>query len=336
MITAALSSMLLAPVLLAEEPQSPIIHTTAGPASVFSETRVFVNGKELTPQEVDQLKQGMEHIKKTFISDHLQIPTPPAPVAPIKQEGDKVFINGHELPAEIAAQMIESGIIAELQTPAKKVQSIEPMEKPQVDSVPACKLRPARIHRPHGKPAVKVRCHHGHGPQAHASSPVQVHITPPPAPKCCPAQEEPAPGVKNPQSVPVKFFKIELPADGTVVSGQPIEAKCISSGELQVAIPAEVLDKIQAAKAKHAARPVPPCPVAPPAPDCKPAEPNTPVLPTPALPADEPQPTEKPACGPTNVSMKVYINGEEIEIPAGKNVHITKDPDGKTTITPVE
>lgn len=332
-ITSALSALLLAPVLVAQEPQSPIIHTPDGPAQFFTETRVFVNGKELNPQEVEQLTKGVEHIAKAFFAAHTPPTTAPKPALPVEQEGDKVFINGHELPPEIAAQMIESGLVAELQTPGKKTQSIAPMEKPQVDSVPACKLRPARVAHPHPAQVKKERCHRPHNPQ---TRPAHVHTTPPPAPKCGPTQVAPAPGVKVPHAKPIQLYKIELPADGTRTPGQPIEVKCISSGELQVEIPAEVLAKIHAAKAKPTACPVPPCPVAPPAPDCQPAEPNTPVLPTPALPASEPQPTEKPACGPTNVSMKVYINGEEVEVPTGNSVHISKDQDGKITITPAE
>ena len=115
MKTSIISALLLAPILVAQEPQSPIVHTTDGPAQVYSETRIFVNGKELTPQ----------------------------PAAPIVQEGKRVFINGHELPPEVAAQMIENGIVSELQAPVHKTQTIAPMERPKIDFEPACRLFPA-------------------------------------------------------------------------------------------------------------------------------------------------------------------------------------------------
>ena len=107
--------MLLAPVLYAQEPQSPIIHTPEGPAAIYSETRLFINGKELTPQEVDLLR-------KVGLKEYLK--TAPQKNTPIERDGEKVLIHGHELPEDVAKSVIDNDILPLLQAPVKRTAPV--------------------------------------------------------------------------------------------------------------------------------------------------------------------------------------------------------------------
>jgi len=328
--------MLLAPVLVAQEPQSPIVHTTEGPAYVHSEMRIFVNGKELTPSEVDQLrKEGVHFIKRQ------NQPTATQPVAPVVQEGGRVFIHGHELPPEVAAHMIESGIVEELQAPVRATQTIAPMERPKVEFEPACRLYPAA---PAAQPEAE-------GPKPFRGQPCNCG----PAPKPCTCTPETA------------YGPAEAPAPEKPACGDPnISMKVYINGQ-EVSVPmGEQVNITRTEEGVVTVTPEPPTPAAQPeaegpkpfcgqpcncgpapkpctctpdnacgptrAPSCdtKPAEPDTPELPTPAVEA-EPECTSSFKC-----ETKVIINGQEVQIPA--NTHsfrVIVDSDGKTKVTPL-
>ena len=152
--TSIISALLLAPALFAEEPQSPIVHTESGPCSVFTETRVFVNGKELTPQEVEQFKKlGAA----AYLKNKVQPVQAPAP-APAPKPG--VFINGHELPADVAKSLIDNGVLPLLQAPVQKAHPTPPAEeatiaRPQHGKV----IRPkhGKVIRPDFVPVVRPK-----------------------------------------------------------------------------------------------------------------------------------------------------------------------------------
>ncbi len=298
----------MAPVLFAQEPQSPIVHTTDGPAQVFSETRVFINGKELSPEEVAEWKKAGGFRIRTHKATAAK--PMPQPMVPVVQEGGRVFIHGHELPPEIAAHMIESGIVGELQAPVHKTQTIAPVERPEIETTcrfapeapvaeaPACKAPQVSMKVSINGQEINVPAH----TRVHAvqgSHGVTVTMPEPPAcdtpkPFCgqpCNCGPAPKPCTCTPDS---KCGPTPKPCTCTP------DNKC--------------------------------CPTNTPACDTKPAEPDTPVLPTPALPAAE----EKPACPVQNAAAKVIINGKEVEIPAGKMMRITTDANGQPTIVPVD
>lgn len=281
--------MLMAPVLFAQEPQSPVVHTPDGPVQVFSETRVFINGKELSPEEVAEWqKAGGFRIRTTTAT---AAPPIPQPMMPIVQEGGRVFIHGHELPPEIAAHMIESGIVDDLQAPVHKTQTIAPVERPEIETTcrfapeapvaeaPACEAPQISMKVSINGQEIDVPVHtrvHAHG----------VTVTMPEPPAC---------------DTPKPFC-------GQPCNCGPAPKPCTCTPDNKCG------------------------PTNTPACDTKPAEPDTPVLPTPALPAAE----EKPACPVQNAAIKVIVNGKEVEIPAGKMLRLTTDADGQTTIVPVD
>lgn len=298
MKTSIISALLLAPVLVAQEPQSPIVHTTDGPAQVYSETRIFVNGKELTPQEVDRFKkEGVRFIKKQVVKP---APTPPQPAAPIVQEGRRVFINGHELPPEVAAQMIENGIVSELQAPVHKTQPIAPMERPKVDFEPACRLFPAesaaRPEKP-SRPAV-VR-----PAIVRPAKPVMKNCSCEPKCNCTPAPKKPhCCGKPAPEPATA-----EKPACGDPNVSMKVY---INGKEVKVPVGQQVNITI-------------------------PAEPDTPVLPTPALDAMPAPAPANPLAKPCEA--KAIINGKEVMVPVdARHIKITIGEDGKPVVTPPE
>ena len=272
-----ISAMLMAPVLFAQEPQAPIVHTPEGPVQVFSETRVFVNGKELSPEEVTELKkQGVLRIC---------INAAPMPTAPITQEGGRVFIHGHELPPEIAAHMIESGIVGDLQAPVHKTQTITPVERPEIETT--CCFAPEAAKPIGGRVFI-----HG-GPEPGPGTPDDK----------CGAPE--APACEAPQ-VSMKVYingqEVDVPAHQSVHVAH-------SSHGVTVNLP----------KPPACGMPKPfcgqPC-------NCGPAPKPCNCTPDNKCGPTNPPATEAPACELPEVSMKVYINGQEVDVPMPKRVHV--------------
>ena len=238
-----ISALLLAPVLVAQEPQSPIVHTESGPCSVFTETRVFVNGKELTPQEVEQFKKlGAATYLKNKVQP-VQVPVQ----APAPAPAPGVFINGHELPADVAKSLIDNGVLPILQAPVRQA----PPTTPAANAPTAHPQHVKMIHRKHTK--VKRP---GTAPGAHPApprpdchcKPVCQCTTTPGKPSCC----APAPAVKPAVDTPKPFC-----AQPCYCGPAPKPCTCTPEQKCGPTV----------------------------APDCQPAEPNTPVLPTPALDA---------------------------------------------------
>ena len=188
--TSIISALLLAPVLFAQEPQSPVVHTEDGPACIFSETRVFVNGKELTPQEMDEFKkQGAA----AYLMSKVKPIKVEAPACAVKAKGEQVFINGHALPEEVVKSIIDNDILPILQAPVKKAE-------PATAPAPKAKIvRPAHVKviRPEHVKVVR--------PQAPAPDCLckpACHCTPDPAkPSCC----KPAPAVQPAVDMPKPF-----------------------------------------------------------------------------------------------------------------------------------
>lgn len=295
-ITSIISALLLAPVLVAQEPQSPIVHTESGPCSVFTETRVFVNGKELTPQEVEQFKKlGAAAYLKNKVQP-VQAPVQVPAQAPAPKPG--VFINGHELPADIAQSLIDNGVLPILQAPVRQ----PPPTTPAANAPTAHPQHVKMIHRKHTK--VKRP---GTAPGAHPAPPrPDCHCQPacqctptPGKPSCC----APAPAVKPAVDTPKPFCAQPCYCG-------PAPKPCTCTPEQKCGPSA--------------------------APDCQPAEPNTPVLPTPALDA-QPAATPAPACkSPVQIEAKVIINGKEVQVPVNAHImKITIGADGKPVVTPV-
>ena len=195
--TSVISALLLAPVLFAQEPQSPIIHTEAGPASVISETRIFVNGKELTPQEVDEFKkQGAAAFLKNKVKPIQIAPPAPACEAPActtTEKDGQVFIHGHALPPEVAKSIIDNEILPLLQAPVKKAESTTaPAPKAKI-------VRPAHVKviRPEHVKVVRPQA-----PAPDCQCKPACHCTPAPAkPSCC----KPAPAVQPAVDMPKPF-----------------------------------------------------------------------------------------------------------------------------------
>ena len=352
--------MLMAPVLFAQEPQSPVVHTPDGPVQVFSETRVFVNGKELSPEEVAEWeKDGVLRIRTTTATAETPMPHP---MVPVVQEGGRVFIHGHELPPEIAAHMIESGIVGDLQAPVHKTQTIAPVERPEIETTcrfapepppaeaPTCKAPQISMKVSINGQEIDVPVHtrvHAHGVTVTMPNPPACDTPKPFCGQPCNCGPAPKPCNCTPDS---KCGPTEAPA----CEPPEVSMKVFVNGqEVDVPMPKRV-HVVHCSAANKADRPKPfcgqpcncgpapkPCTCTPdnkcgptntPACDTKPAEPDTPVLPTPALPAAE----EKPACPVQNAAVKVIVNGKEVEIPAGKMMRLTTDADGQTTIVPVD
>ena len=179
--TSIISALLLAPVLCAQEPQSPIIYTPEGPITGYSETRLFINGKELTPQEVDLLRKvGLKEYLKNNTQKN----------SPIEQDGDKVLIHGHELPEDVAKSVIDNDILPLLQAPVKrtapapqeaKVIRPEPVKVIRPEHVKVVRPEPVKVIRPEPK---KQDC----------TCTPQCTCTPTPGkPACCAPAPKPAP-----------------------------------------------------------------------------------------------------------------------------------------------
>lgn len=274
----------MAPVLFAQEPQAPIVHTPEGPVQVFSETRVFVNGKELSPEEVTELKkQGVLRICTNAA---------PMPMAPITQEGGRVFIHGHELPPEIAAHMIESGIVGDLQAPVHKTQTIAPVERPEIETT--CRFAPEAVKPIGGR--VFIHC----GPEPTPGTPDDK----------CGAPE--APACEAPQ-VSMKVF----------INGQEVEVPAHQSVHMVRTFQRE---NVNLPKPRACGMPKPfcgqPC-------NCGPAP-----KPCTCTPDSKCGPTEAPACELPEVSMKVFINGQEVDVPMPKRVHVVRRSKGGKAGTP--
>ena len=187
-ITSIISALLLAPVLVAQEPQSPIVHTESGPCSVFTETRVFVNGKELTPQEVEQFKKlGAAAYLKNKVQP-VQVPVQ----APAPAPAPGVFINGHELPADVAKSLIDNGVLPILQAPVHKAQPTAPAEEATIT-----RPKHVKVIRPDAVPVVRPVPTR---PDCHCKPVCQCTPTPG-KPSCC----APAPAVKPAVDTPKPF-----------------------------------------------------------------------------------------------------------------------------------
>ena len=148
--TSIISALLLAPVLCAQEPQSPIIYTPEGPATVYSETRLFINGKELTPQEVDLLRKvGLKEYLKNNTQKN----------SPIERDGDKVLIHGHELPEDVAKSVIDNDILPLLQAPVKRTAPA-PQEAKVIRPEPVKVIRPEHVKVIRPEPVKVIRPEH--------------------------------------------------------------------------------------------------------------------------------------------------------------------------------
>ena len=173
--------MLLAPVLYAQEPQSPIIHTPEGPAAIYSETRLFINGKELTPQEVDLLRKvGLKEYLKTASQKE----------SPIERDGDKVLIHGHELPEDVAKSVIDNDILPLLQAPVQRTTPV-PQEAEVIRPEPVKVVRPepVKVIRPEHVKVVRPE-----PKKQDCTCTPQCTCTPTPGkPACCAPAPQPAP-----------------------------------------------------------------------------------------------------------------------------------------------
>ena len=283
--------MLMTPVLFAQEPQSPIVHTTDGPAQVFSETRVFINGKELSPEEVAEWqKAGGFRIRthKATVAKPM-----PQPMMPIVQEGGRVFIHGHELPPEIAAHMIESGIVGDLQAPVHKTQTIAPVERPEIETT--CRFAPEAAKPIGGRVFI-----HG-GPEPSPGTPDDK----------CGAPE--APACKAPQ------VSMKVSINGQEID-VPVHTRVHAHG-VTVTMP----------EPPACGMPKPfcgqPC-------NCGPAPKPCTCTPDNKCGPTNPPATEAPACELPEVSMKVFINGQEVDVPMPKRVHVVRHSKGGKAGTP--
>lgn len=220
--TSIISALLLAPVLCAQEPQSPIIYTPEGPATVYSETRLFINGKELTPQEVDLLRKvGLKEYLKNNTQKN----------SPIERDGDKVLIHGHELPEDVAKSVIDNDILPLLQAPVKRTAPA-PQEAKVIRPEPVKVIRPehVKVVRPEPK---KQDC----------TCTPQCTCTPTPGkPACCtPAPEQECltkPAEPDTPVLPTPALDaMPAPAPASPLA-KPCEAKVIINGK-EVMVPVD-------------------------------------------------------------------------------------------------
>ena len=362
--------MLLAPVLYAQEPQSPIIHTPEGPAAIYSETRLFINGKELTPQEVDLLRKvGLKEYLKNNTQKN----------SPIERDGDKVLIHGHELPEDVAKSVIDNDILPLLQAPVKRTAPVpQEAEVIRPEPVKAVRPEPVKVIRPeHVKvvrpePVKVIRPEHV---KVVRPEPVKVirpeHVKvvrPEPVKVIRPehvkvVRPEPV-KVIRPEHVKVvrpEPVKVIRPEPVKVVRPEPKKQDCTCTPQCTCTPtpgkPACCAPAPQPAPTPQASTepkpfcaqpcncgPAPkPCTCTPdkkcgpsiaPEQECitKPAEPDTPVLPTPALDAMPAPAPASPLAKPCEA--KVIINGKEVMVPVdARHIKITIGEDGKPVIT---
>jgi len=328
--TSIISALLLAPVLCAQEPQSPIIYTPEGPVTGYSETRLFINGKELTPQEVDLLRKvGLKEYLKNNTQKN----------SPIEQDGDKVLIHGHELPEDVAKSVIDNDILPLLQAPVKRTAPA-PQEAKVIRPEPVKVIRPEHVKVVRPEPVKVIRPEHVkvvRPEPVKVIRPEHVKVVRPEPPKVIRPEH-----VKVVRPEPKKQDCTCTPkCTCTPTPGKP--ACCAPAPKPAPTPQASTEPKPFCAQPCNCGPAPKPCtctpdkkcaPTVAPEQECitKPAEPNTPVLPTPALDA---MPAPAPA-GPLAkpCEAKVIINGKEVMVPVdARHIKITIGKDGKPVIT---
>lgn len=302
----ALAAALSAPVLCAQEP--------AEQPTIKCSTRVFINGKEVPQDQVKQLsgKEAAQLMNKHM--QHMQNAMNQAFTEMEHAFGDTpVQLRGlHGLSRQEWQALLNAG------PGIRRNGQILPKEIEEELSAAEAAILEELLQAPVKKTQT---------------------ITPVPRP----VLDEPA-ACKRPQFKNVGFYKIELPKDGKPTPGQPIEAKPVAPSEVHPDIPAELEEVIRAYVGEPEQQ------------ECTCTstcncgeEPATPA-PAPAVAPEQPVATAPeqapvPPAGPTctfkgNVSsssgMTLILNGEKIEVPAGQNIEITKDAEGKTIVTPKE
>ena len=314
--------MLLAPVLYAQEPQSPIIHIPEGPAAIYSETRLFINGKELTPQEVDLLRKvGLKEYLKTASQKN----------SPIERDGEKVLIHGHELPEDVAKSVIDNDILPLLQAPVQRTAPVpqeaevirpepvkvvrpEPVKVIRPEHVKVVRPEPVKVIRPeHVKvvrpePVKVIRPEHV---KVVRPEPKKQDCTCTPKCTCTPTPGKPACCAPAPQPAPTPQASTEpKPFCAQPCNCGPAPKPCTCTPDKKCG------------------------PSIAPEQECItiPAEPDTPVLPTPALDAMPAPAPASPLAKPCEA--KVIINGKEVMVPVdARHIKITIGEDGKPVIT---
>ena len=298
--------MLLAPVLYAQEPQSPIIHTPEGPAAIYSETRLFINGKELTPQEVDLLRKvGLKEYLKNNTQKN----------SPIERDGDKVLIHGHELPEDVAKSVIDNDILPLLQAPVKRTAPVpQEAEVIRPEPVKAVRPEPVKVIRPEHVKVVRpepVKVIRPEPVKVVRPEPKKQDCTCTPQCTCTPTPGKPACCAPAPQPAPTPQASTEpKPFCAQPCNCGPAPKPCTCTPDKKCG------------------------PSIAPEQECitKPAEPDTPVLPTPALDAMPAPAPASPLAKPCEA--KVIINGKEVMVPVdARHIKITIGEDGKPVIT---
>ena len=293
----ALAAALSAPVLCAQEPtEQPVIKCS---------TRIFINGKEV-PQ--DQVKQLSGEEAAQLMNKHMQHMQKAMNQAFTEMEhafgGSPVQLRGvHGLNRQEWQALLNAGpgIRSNGQILPKEIEE-------ELSAAEAAILEEL------------------------LQAPVKKTQTIAPVPR--PVLDEPA-ACKRPQFKNVGFYKIELPKDGKPTPGQPIEAKPVAPSEIQAEIPAELVDVIRTYVGEPEQQE---CTCAPTC-NCGEEEPAAPAPAPSAAPEQAPVPPAGPTCTfkgnvSTNTGMTIILNGEKIEVPAGQDIEITKDAEGKTVITP--
>ena len=296
-IITALAAALTAPALYAQEP--------AEQPTIKCSTRIFINGKEVPQDQVKQLS-GEEAVQ--LMNQHMQH---------MQNAMDKAFTEMEQ--AFGARPMQLRGVHRFNEYELRDFLNIGPgIRRPE-------QVLPKEI-------AEELSAAEAAVLQELLQAPVKKTQTITPVPR--PVLNEPA-ACKRPQFKDVGFFKVELPKEGQPTPGQPIEVKPVAPGEVQMEIPAELVDAIRT----YVGEPEQVGCTCAPTCNCGEEEPADPAPAPAAAPEQAPVPPAGPTCTfkgnvSTNTGMTIILNGEKIEVPAGQDIEITKDAEGKTVITP--
>ena len=296
-IITALAAALTAPALYAQEP--------AEQPTIKCSTRIFINGKEVPQDQVKQLS-GEEAVQ--LMNQHMQH---------MQNAMDKAFT---EMEQAFGARPMQ-------------LRGKHRLNKQETEAINNA-IRGFHHHKQvlPKEIAEELSAAEAAVLQELLQAPVKKTQTITPVPR--PILNEPA-ACKRPQFKDVGFFKVELPKEGQPTPGQPIEVKPVAPGEVQMEIPAELVDAIRT----YVGEPEQVGCTCAPTCNCGEEEPADPAPAPAAAPEQAPVPPAGPTCTfkgnvSTNTGMTIILNGEKIEVPAGQDIEITKDAEGKTVITP--
>ena len=296
-IITALAAALTAPALYAQEP--------AEQPTIKCSTRIFINGKEVPQDQVKQLS-GEEAVQ--LMNQHMQH---------MQNAMNQAFT---EMEQAFGARPMQ-------------LRGKHRLNKQETEAINNA-IRGFHHHKQvlPKEIAEELSAAEAAVLQELLQAPVKKTQTITPVPR--PVLNEPA-ACKRPQFKDVGFFKVELPKEGQPTPGQPIEVKPVAPGEVQMEIPAELVDAIRTYVGEPEQEG---CTCAPTC-NCGAEEPAAPAPAPSAAPEQAPVPPAGPTCTfkgnvSTNTGMTIIINGEKIDVPAGQDIEIYKDAEGKTVITP--